>query len=52
MEYKYVDKMGDKRDPFRTDHIAQAKKYKEAGHLISGGAYIPNLDGALFLFKG
>lgn len=52
LEYKYVDKMGDKRGPHREGHLACAQKYADSAILIAAGAYTPQLDGAMFIFKG
>ena len=49
LEYKYVDNMKDKRTPFREKHIELANS---CSHLIAAGAFTPQLDGALFIFKG
>eukprot|EP00597_Dinobryon_sp_UTEXLB2267_P001094 CAMPEP_0170071548 /NCGR_PEP_ID=MMETSP0019_2-20121128/9441_1 /TAXON_ID=98059 /ORGANISM="Dinobryon sp., Strain UTEXLB2267" /LENGTH=88 /DNA_ID=CAMNT_0010280139 /DNA_START=290 /DNA_END=556 /DNA_ORIENTATION=- len=44
--------MGEKRVPFRADHIKLAEKFVASNELVAAGAFVPNLDGALFIFKG
>ena len=51
LSYKYVENMADKRTPHRPGHIALAKDLNEQKLLIAAGAFTPELDGALFLFK-
>lgn len=51
LEYKYVDNMAEKRTPHRAEHIALAQKLIETNQIVAGGAYVPDLDGAMFIFK-
>jgi uncharacterized protein YciI len=51
LEYTYVADIAEKRGPYRPGHLALATKYLEAGSIKYGGAYTPNLEGALFVFK-
>ncbi|KAJ1420237.1 hypothetical protein B484DRAFT_399935 [Ochromonadaceae sp. CCMP2298] len=51
LEYTYVPGIAEKRTPHRPGHLALATKYLEAGSIKYGGAFTPNLEGALFVFK-
>lgn len=48
--YDYVADVLERRGPFRDGHLAQAKRYKEAGTLVSGGALGSPPSGAMFVF--
>jgi len=51
LEYKYVDNMVERRTPYRTGHIALAERYISDKLIIAGGAFVPKVDGAMFIFK-
>jgi len=51
LHYTYVDDILEKRDAFRENHIALARRMKASGDLIMGGAYADPVDGALVLFN-
>eukprot|EP01038_Epipyxis_sp_PR26KG_P005072 gene5072-7078_t len=48
LEYKYVKDMALKRDPYRKDHLMLANSTPT---IVAAGAYTPDLDGAMFIFK-
>lgn len=52
LEYKYVENMLERRAPFRAEHLANAEKLLKDNALIAGGAFMPNADGAMFIFQG
>jgi uncharacterized protein YciI len=52
LEYKYVENMGDKRGPHREGHLALAQKLMDSSNMIAAGPFTPQLDGAMFIFKG
>lgn len=52
LEYKYVSEMGEKRGPYREDHLRLAKEYTDASSMIAAGAFTAELSGAVFIFKG
>ena len=52
LEYKYVDNMTEKRTPYRSKHLELAQKLLASKTLIAGGAFLPAVDGALFIFSG
>ena len=51
LEYKYVDNMIERRTPYRAGHIAQAELYISKEMIVAGGAFMPKVDGAMFIFK-
>jgi uncharacterized protein YciI len=51
LEYQYVENMVERRTPHRAEHLANAEKLLNEHILIVGGAYMPNADGALFIFQ-
>jgi len=51
LEYKYVDNMVERRTPYRTGHIALAERYISEKLIVAGGAFVPKVDGAMFIFK-
>lgn len=51
LEYKYVANIAEKRTPYREGHIKLANELVEKQQIIAGGAFTPNLEGALFIFK-
>jgi len=50
--YDVVDNYGERRVPFRKDHIAHAKAAVARGDLVLGGAFANPVDGTVLLFKG
>lgn len=52
LNYSYVEDILEKRMPHRSSHIEHAKSYFANGLLMSGGAFNPPTEGAMFLFKG
>jgi len=52
MFYDVVDDYAEKRVPFRTAHIAYARKAVARGDLVLGGALASPADGAVFVFRG
>lgn len=50
LEYQYVPNILELRTPYRAEHLANAEKLVNEGIIIAGGAYMPNVDGALFIF--
>ncbi len=51
LNYKYVDNVVEKRAPLRSDHLSLAKKYKDNGKLLMGGAFADPIDGAAIVFQ-
>eukprot|EP01039_Chlorochromonas_danica_P007565 gene7565-8365_t len=52
LEYQYVDNMAEKRGPYRSGHLELAQKLVKEKVIIAGGAFLPKVDGALFIFEG
>jgi len=52
MFYDVVDDYAEKRVPFRTAHIAYARKAVARGDLVLGGALASPADGAVLVFRG
>jgi uncharacterized protein len=50
--YEYVDGMGEKRTPYRPEHLERITAEREAGHLLIAGAYGEGPDGGVFGFTG
>eukprot|EP00457_Paulinella_chromatophora_P013504 gb/GEZN01013813.1/.p1 GENE.gb/GEZN01013813.1/~~gb/GEZN01013813.1/.p1 ORF type:complete len:302 (+),score=25.48 gb/GEZN01013813.1/:37-942(+) len=52
LEYKYVEGILERREPYRAAHLAHAKK--ELAHLVGAGAFPgpPLTHSALFVFRG
>jgi uncharacterized protein YciI len=50
--YDVVDNYGEKRTPFRKDHIAHARAAADRGELVLAGALANPVDGTVLLFKG
>jgi len=48
--YTYVDNMLEKRGPVRPTHLEHANKAVAAGHLLAGGAFMPDCEGGLLVF--
>ncbi len=51
LEYHYVENMVERRAPYRADHLSNAERLLQDNILIAGGAFMPNADGALFIFS-
>jgi uncharacterized protein len=52
MFYEVADDYAEKRTPFRTAHIAYARRAVARGDLVLGGALASPADGAVFVFRG
>ena len=50
--YDAADDYAERRMPFRSAHIAYARKAVERGELVLGGAFAGPADGAVLLFRG
>jgi uncharacterized protein len=50
--YDVVDDYAERRMPFRSAHIAYARKAAARGELVLGGALAAPADGAVLLFRG
>jgi uncharacterized protein len=50
--YDAADDYVERRMPFRSAHIAYARKSAERGELVLGGALAGPADGAVLLFRG
>jgi uncharacterized protein YciI len=50
--YDGADSYAERRAPFRSAHIAYARKAVERGELVLGGAFAGPADGAVLLFRG
>ncbi|MEA2218148.1 MAG: uncharacterized protein QOJ35_774 [Solirubrobacteraceae bacterium] len=48
--YDYVADVLERRGPYREDHLAQARAWKDEGRLVSAGALGKPPSGALFVF--
>lgn len=48
--YDYVADVVQRRAPFREGHLAHARRHKDAGTLVSGGALGSPPNGAMFVF--
>ncbi|CAK4085138.1 unnamed protein product [Aphanomyces euteiches] len=52
LRYNYVEGMVEKRDPFRSLHLAHVEKFSVAGqkpHVVMGGAFADPVNGAAFV---
>ena len=49
--YDYVEDVVDKRAPFRADHLALARAWKDDGRIVMAGALGNPPHGALFVFE-
>lgn len=49
--YDYVDNMLERRQPFRTSHLAHVSEFHERGLLMMAGAWADPADGALLVFR-
>jgi uncharacterized protein YciI len=50
--YDVTDDYAERRMPFRSAHIAYARKAEANGDLVLGGAFAGPADGAVLLFRG
>ena len=48
--YDYVEDVVDKRAPYREDHLAHARAWKDDGRIVMAGALGKPPTGALFVF--
>lgn len=48
--YDYVEDVVEKRAPYRDDHLALAREWKDAGRIVMAGALGSPPHGALFVF--
>ena len=48
--YDYVEDVASKREPYRDDHLAHARAWKDDGHIVMAGALGDPPHGALFVF--
>lgn len=51
LEYTYVDNMLEKRGPVRPAHLEFTKPFITNKTLIAGGAFVPEVDKGLLIFK-
>lgn len=49
--YDYVEKVIEKRTPYREAHLALVREYVQRGELVLGGAFANPADGAAIVFK-
>lgn len=49
--YDYVEDMGNRRAPFREEHLGLVGQLHESGVLLMAGAWANPLDGAALLFR-
>ena len=50
--YEVVDDYAERRVPYRSAHLAHARRAAERGELLVGGAFANPIDGAVSLFAG
>lgn len=50
--YEAGEDYAERRQPYRSEHLAYGKAAVERGDLILGGAYGDTVDGAVLLFQG
>ena len=50
--YDVVDDYVERRAAFRGDHLVHARRARERGELVLGGALADPVDGAVLLFQG
>jgi uncharacterized protein YciI len=48
--YDYVGDVLERRGPYREDHLGHARRWKDAGSLVSAGALGSPPTGAMFVF--
>uniref|UniRef100_K3X2K9 YCII-related domain-containing protein n=1 Tax=Globisporangium ultimum (strain ATCC 200006 / CBS 805.95 / DAOM BR144) TaxID=431595 RepID=K3X2K9_GLOUD len=51
LQYQYTPDILEKRDPFRSEHLARAKALKVEGKLLMAGAFVDPTDAAVFIFS-
>lgn len=51
LEYTYVPNMAERRVPVRPAHLDYTKSYIEDKSLIAGGAFVPDMEAGLLLFR-
>ncbi len=49
--YDYVENVVEKRAPYRADHLAYARAWKQDGRIVMAGALGDPPHGALFVFS-
>ena len=49
--YDYVEDVVEKRAPYRSDHLAHARRWKDDGRIVMAGALGTPPTGALFVFR-
>jgi uncharacterized protein len=49
--YDYVEKIAERRAPFREAHLKLAREAEGRGQLLLGGAYSDTVDGAVLVFR-
>ena len=49
--YDYVEDVIEKRAPYRADHLAHARAWKDDGRIVMAGALGTPPTGALFVFR-
>ena len=49
--YEYVSDIVERREPHREGHLANARKWKDDGRLVMGGALGEPPHGAAFVFR-
>lgn len=52
LNYKYVSDMATKRTNYREGHLTLLKSLQSKNQLVAAGAFLPNIDGGMFIFKG
>ena len=50
VKYTYVEDAASKRAPHRSDHLALARRYKDSGSIVMGGA-LADMSGANIVFR-
>ena len=50
VKYTYVKDAATKRAPHRADHLALARRYKDCGSIVMGGA-LADMSGANIVFR-
>jgi uncharacterized protein len=50
LTYSYVEGMGERREPYRDEHLALAGRYRDEGRLLIVGALGDPPGGALLVF--
>jgi uncharacterized protein YciI len=48
--YDYVENMGERRTPYRDDHLARINEWRDAGHISMAGALGSPPHGAAIVF--